>query len=75
MTTLSPSPVRLGAMALISVAEAARRHGLSVRRIREVLTKGTVRGVKFGKTWAVEEESLEAYMNSPRKRGPRPKRG
>lgn len=60
-------------MALISVAEAALRYPLSERRIRETLAQGAVRGVKFGQTWAVEEDSLKMYLASPRKRGPKPK--
>ena len=64
----------IAAMALISVTEAAKRYSLSERRIRETLATGAVRGVKFGQTWAVDEDSLKAYVNSPRKRGPKGKR-
>ena len=58
-------------MALISVAEAAAKYGLSVRWIRELLKQGVVQGQRFGRTWAVDETSLEAYEKSPRKRGPK----
>jgi len=64
-----------GTMGLIAVKEAARRFPISGRRIRELLQSGAIRGVKFGETWAVDEDSIRAYLDSPRRRGPKPKKG
>ena len=72
--TLSPGPVRLGAMALISVTEAGERYKLSTTRIRQLLRARTVSGTKFGPTWAVDEVSLRDYLATPRKRGRKPRR-
>ncbi len=59
-------------MALISVADAGRRYGLSASWVRVLLQQGTVRGQKFGNSWAVDESSLKRYVETPRKRGPKP---
>jgi len=61
-------------MGLISVGDAARRFPLSERRIRQLLESGTVRGIKIGRTWAVDDGSLKAYVKLARRPGRKPKR-
>jgi hypothetical protein len=53
----------------ISVKEAKERYGLSGQRIRQLLSNGTVKGRKFGITWAVDVKSLEDYLGTVRKPG------
>lgn len=67
------SRVTILAMALLSVAEAVARYPLSAGRVRSLVAAGTVRGVKFGNSWTVDDESLRAYLATERKRGPKPK--
>ena len=61
-------------MALISVADAATRHNLSAPHIRRLVAAGIVKGQLFGKTWALNEGSLKAYLRKERRRGPKPKK-
>ena len=60
-------------MALLSIAEAVARYPLSAGRVRTLVASGKVRGVKFGNSWTVDDESLRAYLATERKRGPKPK--
>ncbi len=62
----------LGAMALISTAEAATRAGLSPAHIRDLMVRGVLKGRKFGNSWAVDDRSLDAYLKKERKPGPKP---
>lgn len=60
-------------LVLIGVAEAARRSGLSQERIRQLLRAGRLEGRKIaGNAWGVEEGSLEAYLKTNRRPGPKP---
>ena len=61
-------------MALISVADAATRYKLSAPHIRRLVAAGVVKGRLFGKTWALNEGSLKAYLRKERRRGPKPKK-
>ena len=61
------------AMALLSIAEGAERYPLSSVHIRNLVAAGTIRGVKFGKTWTVDDESLREYLAVEHKRGPKPR--
>lgn len=62
------------AMALLSIAEATERYPLSAVHIRNLVAAGTLRGVKFGKTWTVDDESLREYLAVEHKRGPKPEK-
>lgn len=42
----------------ISVSDAAARHGLSERRIRQLAEVGRVRAQKVGTTWQIDSDSL-----------------
>jgi len=69
---MKASPGTLPAVGLISVTEAAAKYGLSDVRIRQLLRNRTVTGTKFGPTWAVDEDSLKAYLATERKPGRKP---
>ena len=60
------------AMALLSISEAAESYPLSAVHIRNLVAAGTIRGVKFGRTWTVDDESLRDYLAVEHKRGPKP---
>ena len=45
----------------ISVQEASLRYGYSGSHIRNLLSKGTVTGVKFAGVWLVDPGSVERY--------------
>ena len=57
----------------VSTREAAERSGLSDSQICRLLRRRTVEGVKFGYTWAVYWPSLDAYLASDPKPGPKPR--
>lgn len=56
---------------LLSTAEAAELTGFSSRYIQRLLTKKLVEGVKVGSVWLAYEDSLRAFIEQPRKRGPK----
>lgn len=57
----------------VSVQEASERSGLSSGHLRRLLIEGKIKGVKFGRTWAVDVVSLETYLATDRKRERKPK--
>lgn len=61
-------------MALLSISEAVDRYRISIPHLRTLVASGTIRGVKFGKTWVVDDESLRDYLAVEHKRGPKAKR-
>ena len=57
-------------MALLSVSEAAAQYDLSRERIRKLLTEGRIMGTKLDDvTWVVNSQSLQRYLDSPRRPG------
>ena len=63
-------------MALLTVNEAATQSGLSRERIRKLLNEGRLMGTRIDtSTWVVNSQSLQAYVDSPRRPGrPRKRR-
>ena len=61
----------------LTTADAARVTGYHVERIRELIREGKITARKFGPVWAVNRESLLAYVRQMEgagvKRGPAPK--
>ena len=54
-------------MPLISVSETASFLGVSRRRVRQMLTQGSLDGQRIGRVWAVESDAVEhAKANRPR---------
>lgn len=55
----------------ITTPEAAKRSGLSKVYIAHLLKKGTLEGFQLARDWFVYADSLEAFLATPRKSGPK----
>jgi excisionase family DNA binding protein len=55
----------------LTTPEAAERSGLSRTYLALLLRRGTLEGVRHGRDWFVSTDSLEAFLATPRKSGPR----
>ncbi len=56
----------------LSTDEAVQRSGLSRSQITNLLRQGKLEGQNFGgRYWIVYADSLERYLTSPRKSGPK----
>ncbi|HJT59290.1 MAG TPA: helix-turn-helix domain-containing protein [Ktedonobacteraceae bacterium] len=55
----------------ITTAQAAERSGLSKVHLTRLLRNGVLEGVQLGREWLVYADSLEKYLASPRKSGPK----
>ena len=53
----------------ITVAEAAKRSGLSMRHISRLLRDGTIRGIKPGHDWLLHPSAVMEYLQQERKPG------
>lgn len=58
---------------LLSTTEAQERSGLSRDHLGLMVRRSQLEAVKIGNYWLIYEESLEHYLASPRKPGPKPK--
>lgn len=54
---------------MLTTAEAAAALQVSRRRVTELIRLGTIKAVRFGRDWQVDETSVDAYKTSPRKAG------
>lgn len=57
--------------AFVTTDEAARRAGLNQRYITQLAKAGKLSGRKIGASWIIYEESLQAFIASQRKPGPK----
>ena len=48
--------------------------GLSRKRVYQLVSNGTVRGIKPGQEWFGCFDDVRTYMSTPRKKGGRPKK-
>jgi hypothetical protein len=56
----------------LSTAEASKLSGLSLNQITHLLRQGKLEGRRFGKRiWIVYADSLEHYLATPHKSGPK----
>ena len=56
----------------LSTAEASRLSGLSLNQITHLLRQGKLEGRRFGqRIWIVYADSLEQYLATPHKSGPK----
>jgi excisionase family DNA binding protein len=58
----------------ITVAQAARRFGLSARHLSRLLHTGTIPGMKPGHDWLVKPSAVMEYLRQQRKPGRKPRR-
>ncbi len=57
----------------LTTQQAADELKVSRRRVNELIKLGTIKAERFGNAWQVDSSSVEAYKNSPRKAGAKPK--
>jgi excisionase family DNA binding protein len=55
----------------ITTPQAAERSGLSKVYLAQLLRKGTLEGFQVGRDWCVYTDSLERFLATPRKSGPK----
>jgi excisionase family DNA binding protein len=58
-------------MAELTTKEAAQRANLSPWRIVQLVNLGTIKAHRFGHAWMIDEGSLEEYIRTPHKPGPK----
>jgi hypothetical protein len=54
---------------LISLAEAAKRYGLSTNYLRDIATSGRLKARKIGNSWVTTPAAVEDYIASREKKG------
>jgi len=54
---------------LISLAEAARRYGLSHAYLRDLAASGKIKAVKIARNWLTTPLDVEVYIRSRKRRG------
>jgi excisionase family DNA binding protein len=55
----------------ITTPEASKRSGLSKVHLARLLRNGIIEGVQLGREWLVYADSLEKYIATPHKPGPK----
>ena len=58
---------------LISLAEAAKRCGLSADHLRRLMERGAIRGQKIGRNWVTTEAAVREYLALSIRPGPKRK--
>ena len=58
-------------MTYLTTPEAAARSGLTVTYLSLLLRRGTLDGFRRGRDWFVYADSLETFLKTPRKSGPK----
>jgi excisionase family DNA binding protein len=53
-------------MGVMNTAEAAKRLGLSIRRVQTMIQRGQIVAKKLGRDWVIEEKDLRAFAACPR---------
>ena len=61
-------------MSVIGTDEAARRFGVSVRRLTAMIRTGIVPAQKIGRTWVLDESVVARIAKRDRKPGRPPKK-
>lgn len=54
---------------MLTSGEAARRLGVSQRRVLALLKAGDLSGQRFGRAWMIDEESVQRRVDQPRLKG------
>jgi hypothetical protein len=55
----------------LTMPEVAQRSGLTIIYLAQLPRKGTLEGVQPSREWFVHSDSLEKFLATPRKLGPR----
>ncbi len=68
--------MKIGRQEVLSLVDAGERLGVSAHTLRRSVLRGTLHGVKVGKTWLVTVEEVERYARENKgKPGRKPKKG
>ncbi len=59
---------------ITTTMEAGKKYGLSDSYLRRLIAQGKVRGRKTIRTWLVDIPSLQEFLKTERRPGPKPKR-
>lgn len=54
---------------MLSTQQAAEKLGISQVRVRELLKSGKLKGRRVGRSWVVDESSVDARLIQPQKAG------
>ena len=60
-------------MAVVGTKEAAKRLGVSVRRVQAMIAQGIIAARKLGRDWVIEQSDLQRVIAKDRKPGRPPK--
>ena len=55
----------------ITTSEAAKRSGLSNIYLAQLLRQGKLEGFRVAREWLIYTDSLETFLKTPRKSGPK----
>lgn len=55
----------------ISTSQAAERSHLSAHYLRKLLREGKLEGFQLAREWVIYTDSLETFLATPRKSGPK----
>jgi excisionase family DNA binding protein len=55
----------------LTTSQAAERSGLSKNYLTQLLRKGTLEGLQIARDWLIYTDSLERFLEKPRKSGPK----
>lgn len=53
----------------MTLAEAARRLGLSIKTLQAQARAGRIKATKFGRMWTIEEAEVERYRHEQQRFG------
>lgn len=53
-------------MNLISIAQAAKRLGISRQRVHVLVRQGRIKAERIGKVWAIPEKALSGFAKTRR---------
>jgi len=55
----------------LTVPQAVEKSGFTKEHVRYLARTGRIEAIRFGQVWAVDPDSLDAYLATERKRGPK----
>ncbi len=55
----------------LTTSQAAERSGLSKNYLTQLLRNGTLEGLQVARDWLIYTDSLEHFLEKPRKSGPK----
>ncbi len=61
-------PMSMSGGRVMGVPEAAVRLHVSDRRVRYLLKRGQLRGIRLGRQWAIKDVDIKAYLAERSKR-------